>query len=357
MKQSEYPRLEEMLKCGCPFNGEMRDKAIQSIRHYAIQELIGTLESDYTDQELLELICNGMENYLVAYKTRPIFKNHLKSKLESWVKMIESSYNLPESAAVDLWPDYVTKDVGIDLVKALHNQTGSTKEALREAVSAQHKKTIQNGLRKLDPKLNESNGSVDTVPFRIGGHEMHVDIKCVPIPGTRGERSYYTPNTLHPLVMQLNVTQTAAMLMALQTAYDRCEYGTYCEDVALDIWCQLSEYCKERIRLVFTQNNADFGSFLDSLDQMLDDGRYPIFKTERMMAEGAPYDVQLDYASKTSRLCNLTLRIDDADISLQKKRIFKNHRDSWYCNISGDETSDKSRIIFTVNDVKTIEFA
>ena len=216
------------------------------------------------------------------------------------------------------------------------------------------KKTMQNSLRKLDPKLSEVAQPSDSAPFRIGGHAMHVDIHCEEIK-KRGDRSYYTPNTLHPLVFQFNVTQTAATLMALQNAYDRGEYGTYCSDVALDIWCQLTDYCKERIRLIFTLNNPEFKDFLDMLEQDLEAGRFPDFKTEYMMAEGATIQEQLDYAYKDTHKCNITLNKGGAVTTYQKIRIFKNDAHEYFFNFQKPESSAESTITFTLDDVKRIE--
>jgi len=218
LRQIEYPRLNKMLNCGCPFKKEMKAKTQQCIYDVAIKELYGAPESSFSDAQLRNSICVGMEGFLKSFRTRAIFKQELKSKLIAWIDAIEKTYGLSSNNSVEMWPDFVEKDVGIELVKLLHARyPGITKNDLSKSLGVS-KKTIQNYLRKLDPSLNESEQQTDSSPLRIGGHEMHVDIESEEVQ-LRGDRAYYTPNTLHPVVMQFNVTQVAATLMALQNAY------------------------------------------------------------------------------------------------------------------------------------------
>lgn len=353
MRQIEYPRLNKMLNCGCPFKKEMKAKTQQCIYDVAIKELYGAPESSFSDAQLRNSICVGMEGFLKSFRTRAIFKQELKSKLIAWIDAIEKTYGLSSNNSVEMWPDFVEKDVGIELVKLLHARyPGITKNDLSKSLGVS-KKTIQNYLRKLDPSLNESEQQTDSSPLRIGGHEMHVDIESEEVQ-LRGDRAYYTPNTLHPVVMQFNVTQVAATLMALQNAYDRVEYDSYCAEVAFDIWCQLSDYCKERIRLIFTENNPEFSAFVKMLDEDMDEGRYPVFKTEHLMAEDATKAEQIAYAYKASHVCNLTLRINGVTRTYQKIRILKNNAD-YICYSNDPETGEESRIPFTVGNVRHID--
>lgn len=353
MRQVEYPRLNAMLSCGCPFKKEMKAKAIQSIYRIAIEELYGYPETKFSDAQLRNSIGVGMEGFLTSFRTRAIFKQELKAKLVTWINAIENAYGLSPNDYDKMWPNFVEKDVGIELVKLLHARyPGITKNDLKESLGVS-KKTIQNYLRKLDPSLNESEHQPDSSPLRIGGHEMHVEIASEEVQ-SRGDRAYYTPNTLHPVVMQFNVTQVAATLMALQNAYDRVEYDSYCAEVAFDIWCQLSDYCKERIRLIFTENNPEFSAFVKMLDEDIDEGRYPVFKTEHLMAEDATKAEQIAYAYKASHICNLTLRTNGVTRTYQKIRIFKNDAD-YICYSNDPETGEESRIPFTVEDVRHID--
>lgn len=358
MPQIKYSRLYEMLTCGCPFQNEMKEKTIRQIYDNVAAELdfiCGRPGSTFSNAQLLDLICREMESFLFSYRTRPVFKQQLKEKLESWVKAIEAVYQLPSCEAVKAWPNYVEKDIGIALVKLLHKRNPSTtKSALTDSLKVD-KKTIQNNLRKLDPSLIEAPHATEPAPLRIGGQEMHVDIKVEKVPHSHGDHSYYTPNTLHPLVMQLNITQTAAVLMALQNAYDRSEYSTYCADVALDIWCQLSDYCKERIELIFTQNNPEFKVFLSMLNQEIEDGRYPEFKTERIMAESGTLTEQLEYACKTNHLCNIILKLDGDTVIRQKNRILKNNDDQYFCIDEYVANPEESMLSFTEANVKALE--
>lgn len=60
MNTERYPRLWEMLSCGCPFVQPERDKVMREIFHDAVSELAGRPEAEYTDTQLLTAVSAGM---------------------------------------------------------------------------------------------------------------------------------------------------------------------------------------------------------------------------------------------------------------------------------------------------------
>ena len=152
MEKLDYPRLKEILRCGCPFKGTLDSPVSQRLMAAIIAAMDETPESMYTDKELLSYICHGMEDCLISYPAQPIFKQQLKEKLTCWLKVIEMEYQVSLSGCTGYWPEYVSKDRGIKLIKALHKKSpGISKRKLADILGAD-KRTVQNDLRKLDPR-------------------------------------------------------------------------------------------------------------------------------------------------------------------------------------------------------------
>lgn len=231
-----YPRLRRMLSCGCPFLQPERDKVIREILDGAVSELADRPEAEYSDTQLLAAISAGMGAYLQSYRAQPVFKQKTREKLLEWIHAIGSGYHVELEDAQADWVIPVQRDSGVELVRLLHDRNGLTKRELADRLGVSSK-TVQSDLRRLAPSLCEEKPRKVPEPLRAAGHEMHVRIRCDEVPGSHGDRRYSTPDTLHPLVLQFNVTQVAAVLMALQQAYDNGIYGTYCLESAMDIWC------------------------------------------------------------------------------------------------------------------------
>ena len=324
MHRDRYQRLQRMLEAGCPFRSERAATVICNIREYAIAELVDETDSAYSDMQLLHSICAGMGRYLQSYQAQPVFKQRLREKLLLWLHEIEKVYHLSIEDPSAEWPLPIQQHSGVEMVKLLHARTGITKTELAEKMGVS-KKTIQNDLRRLDTTLYQGDALTPFEPLRLGGHEMHIKIRAENVAGSHGDQRYMTPNTLHPLVFQLNVTQVGAMLLALQQSYDNGIYGTYCLETALDLWCQLSEYCKDRIESVFASHNPDLQAFLEIINDELNNDRYPIFRAEREMLAEASESEQLLFACKVDKLCNITIKKNGVTTLYRKKRISKNN--------------------------------
>ena len=88
------------------------------------------------------------------------------------------------------------------------------------------------------------------MPLRVGGQALHVNVSdrriapdvCEDSEQKRGKQNvkkYQTWNTMHPITLQLNVTQLWTLFRAL-ALYHSKGY-TLGDDIAKDIWVQLRE--------------------------------------------------------------------------------------------------------------------
>ena len=110
MNTERYPRLWEMLSCGCPFVQPERDKVMREIFHDAVSELAGRPEAEYTDTQLLTAVSAGMGAYLQSYRAQPVFKQKIREKFLEWLHAIASKYHVElEDVQVD-WVIPVQRD-------------------------------------------------------------------------------------------------------------------------------------------------------------------------------------------------------------------------------------------------------
>ena len=135
--------------------------------------------------------------------------------------------------------DPLTGDTNIELVKMLHR--GATKEEIG--------KKLQITERAVQEKIAALNGK-RKMPLRVGGQALHVNVSdrriapdvCEDSEQKRGKQNvkkYQTWNTMHPITLQLNVTQLWTLFRAL-ALYHSKGY-TLGDDIAKDIWVQLRE--------------------------------------------------------------------------------------------------------------------
>ena len=130
------------------------------------------------------------------------------------------------------------------------------------------------------------NGAPDQEPWMLGNQRVRTKVET----RYEGHEMYvYTPDTLHPVVLQLNVTQAAFLMKALGRACDSDFLGKeIAENIAGEIWHQMSPYGKKQIRKQFIEESRitkctgyqessevdeaeKFGKFLLRLEQQYDD--------------------------------------------------------------------------------------
>ncbi len=300
----------------------------------------------------LQMIMEGMAAYLRGYLTSTVRRQGLWETCKNWVDRIAAELEIEEYDFSKEIPDPVTRDTGIALVKALHTSKGKTKEELSTELAVSEK-TIQTGLRALDPSL--SRGGSIPAPFRIAGQEMHVRITAEK--EEAGKYRYHTKNRLHPIALQLNTMQVGNLLRALQeidAAPDQPADNEVCRMIALDVWAQLSPAARTRLKGVYRSRYPEFGAFMDELETEVTTG-LPKFLPERDMEPYLEVRQQLEMAMKGQSRCSLTLRRDGEEICLQQVIIDWATGDESYLAIPADPDPDREKAVrFWLEEVKGI---
>lgn len=200
-------------------------------------------------------------------------KQRLWEVFNVWLAVMEKEYGF--SISRPLRPFLESEDGKlIQLLKGLHGTDGlgCEREPLCDTIGVKEK-TLRTYLKRL-------NGDLEDEPWTLGGQRVSTDVKI----RKDGRKRYtYTPDTLHPIVMQLNITQAAYLLKSLGIACDsRCYGNELSADLAYGIWSQLSPYAKKRIREAYVSEDrvtryvnrsaeeekeaAAFGAFLNKME-------------------------------------------------------------------------------------------
>ena len=203
-------------------------------------------------------ITAAVGEYILSYYAPASTKQQLYKALYTLCENIAKLCNIDNyEHYLAILPEPVSEDITISLIKALHDRKGITKEDFARLHTVDPR-TVQNRIQALD-------GNQKHKPLRIGGHSAHVPVAHFKESSHRDElQRYYTPNTMNPLVLQLNTIQVATLLQSLH--YNR-QKGNYIPlDLAIDIWSQLSSYTRSRVQEVFCRNDPDFAEFLKDID-------------------------------------------------------------------------------------------
>lgn len=257
------------------------------------------IDPQLDDRKAYQIIIEAISEYLYSFSTSTTIKRRLYDRLYAWCTHMGKQFCIDnyESYLEDI-PNQITTDLTIALVKELHSKAGISKLDLKDKYGVSEK-TAQVYLSRLSTKSCPN-------PLRIGGQAVYVPISHTEEKFRTDKRRYFTPNTMSPLIYQLNIMQVASLLQSLQLSYD---IGNNIPlDLAVDTWSQLSDYAKERIREIFCSRDPDFSVFIDMVEEAERSDTYRFMTESELMKRGeASWREQLDMAFKGGRSYNLTL--------------------------------------------------
>lgn len=310
-----------------------------------------------TNEDLLHTVIDGMADYLRAYPSPASYKQHLWDSCDSWIRRIAEVLGLDAGNLFELELSRpVARDLGIELVKALHDEGGKTKGKLAEDLHT-GQKTIQTELRALDPSLQKTGEKVR--PLRIAGQELHAKIEYRDqYQGDSAhsyERFFYMKERLHPLALQLNTHQVGTLLLSLYRRFDE-EESNLSYEMALDIWCQLSSYGQNRIEEIFGADDG-FRDFLDQIKAELAEGRLVAFHSEDELRDSLSHGELLMGLYKGAVECRIKTRQNGRTIELDSARIVSNGRNhnDWLA-IPWEEYPDQTNAVsFTTDDLVNVQ--
>lgn len=378
---TRYELAVEMLKSTKPFSRPVSDLKYTSRRRESREEIslcgilaknlgneaCGSEQCGRTQEDFnrcFEAINDSMQEYLDFYAASYSYKQCVRSKFYDWLIRIRETYEIEDDGlSVEDWDIKKEQDPAVALLKLFHRREGLSKEDIGNEMGILSR-AVQKNLRRLDPELCENEEEKKNIePFRIGGQPVKANI-CVSTEkiqsSEKSSRNYHHRrftmlNTIHPLVLQENLTQAAVLLMALS---DFCHKkgSAAAFSIAVDIWYQLSEYARNKIERFFTVDNRDFRDFLDEIKErtkMPDEGAQ-WFMTEREMLESYDFEsprFRLTMAAKVSqRRCDLSVMIDGQEEFLRNQEIRCDEDEFVAVGRDGKETRFKAEDVVCVKD-------
>ncbi len=336
-------------------------------------------------------LADAMNDYIIEYYSPASYKEKIRKDFEWWFTDVATLYGYSEEEAKEIFDEVVEKPIKmdiVDLIKQLHpnfNEYGEqyyvTKKDLRERykhnfrtkASARGNEPVdKNQDRTVMNMINRLSGKGKT--YYIGGQPVKVAVECIDERTNDDSRTvhseqqkirhYHTPNTLNPLILQANIFQVGTILEGLG-AENRNNNNNIALEIAVDIWCQLSDWCKSRIEDYFGNRSEEFREFLEDVKDFIDGERLLKFSPEKELLDQASIRDSLMLFSKNGTTFSM-VKYTDGDGNIKKifnKRvlIFSSGGKEKYCftdpndwNIDVDKIKGEKTIL-DFEQIKWIE--
>lgn len=172
----------------------------------------------------------------------------------------------------------------------------------------------ENGsIEKLPEKLWVDSRTIETDLARLRGNQDPIQICGRPFiinETTRSRGRLHCASTAHPLFLTENLTQVIAILKGLHHMAGDPMFARYAEASAAEVWELLSNYARERVRLVLTELLSEDASWLDGLEAASGS-----FTTERECSEGCSV---LLYCLKNGKTFCMEYRLENGKTAIYK---------------------------------------
>lgn len=311
------------------------------IKKICDEESKGTMAVDY--RSAFRILADAVSKYLLKYPATASARQVLYQHLFAWCESLGDQFHISNYDMIlsDI-PLPVERDLTIALAKELHARDGISKNDLAEKYGVSEK-TIQVSLRQLS-------GEGRYQPLRLGGQAVTVPVAYKEEKHRDDKRRFYTPNSMSPIIFQMNLMQVATLMQSFQMNYD--SGNNIPLDLAVDTWSQLSDYVKDRIREIFCQRDQSFSEFLDIVESEVNSDDYR-FMTESEMMDLKDISVseRLDLAYKGGMVCNLSLIAPHR--TKKNQRIIYDHDCHKFYAVPADDLS-ADRLYFSLDEVYMI---
>lgn len=201
------------------------------------------LENAMKDEELGRQMTAALNMALDRFPGTIEMQKNLRELFLQWLSQAKQHYPVELDGLNKITLDSEDAKV-VQLVKELHGPDGlGQKRTDLQNTLNMSEKTLRNYLDRLSGKDEDH-------PLRLGGQIVSAPVAIRE--NENREKYTYTPDALHPIILQLNMTQVAYLLKSLCIASDTGFYGhEITEDLAYGVWSQLTTYAQNRVEGVF----------------------------------------------------------------------------------------------------------
>ena len=333
----------------CPFDFDIEHKFIygDSGSKISIRACVDSYPNDsYCDinspRYVLETIIEIFNNYVISLPAPVRYKQRVSDMLCDWAKKIADRLGVSDYNVAGQMMEQYVPDLTVELIKSLHfnpedSDKGVTKQEIRDKYGIS-KRSIESYFSRLSGKDKKN-------PLRIAGQTVTTHVDAIEATGMASK--YYTQDTISPIFLPANISQLKTLLKGLYYE-SRMNRDPFAMTLAIDIWSQLSEYAKERIKKYYGRPDKNFNEFLCLVDSKSED----IFISYREeadyaddMAESENFMYILGYIEKHRYSCSIYF-IDESVDALQNVHVFYSSNKGGYVAVT--ETGE---VQFDPNDV------
>lgn len=233
--------------------------------------------SSFSDENAWECITTCMEYYLDDCQFSNSIKKKIRRDFVNWLRNIAFDLKISNDILTKSISVLVAEDATIGIIKELHysKEKRITKSTLAQKLQISEK-TAKDIINKLD-KNNHKN------ELKIAGQKVVLDIDSEYKFDTElGVRSRYfsAKSTVNPVFLQFNISQIFTLLNGCKCSYSS-EDRNMSLYVAMEIWDQLSDYTKSRIKSFYGKKDSDFADFLADIEAELSSYEIHSYKSDR----------------------------------------------------------------------------
>ena len=253
--------------------------------------------------KIYKTMLTGSKPYSMSSQTGYEESEYLPLTIKSCVQ----AYMGSKDTAIELFKDFVSflKGKGVDVPPVLFPPVPVSNTFERLMFIAKYLQGEDGRISNLHDILWVSERQIETDLGRLRGMDDPIQIcgRKFFIPDTeRRDGRIRFQSTAHPLFLAEDLTQILVMLKGLKEMSTDPLYRPYAEETAAEIWEQLSDYAKERIRFVMQELMPEDFAWYESLQTPQDSNRFRTEETvSRIHNHGA--GVMLDCIKNGKSFC------------------------------------------------------
>lgn len=341
--------IMQLLGETCPFEHDIEHKVIYgdngskiSLRACVDSYPIDSYCDINSPRHVLETIIEIFNSYVISLPSPVRYKQRVSDMLCEWAKQISDKLHVSDYDVAGQMMEQYVPDLTVELIKSMHfnpedSNKGVTKQEIRDKYRIS-KRSIESYFSRLTGKDKKN-------PLRIAGQTVTTHVDAIEVTGMASK--YYTQDTISPIFLPANISQLKTLLKGLYYE-SRMNRDPFAMTLAIDIWSQLSEYAKERIKKYYGRPDRNFNEFLNLVDSKSQD----IFISYREesayaddMAESENFMYILGYIEKHGYRCSIYF-IDETVDTLQNVRVFYSSKKGAYVAVT-----ENGEVCFDPNDV------
>lgn len=341
--------IMQVLSETCPFDFDIKDKLIYGDHgsKISIRACVdGYPEDSYCDinspHDVVDTIIEIFNCYVVSLPSPVRYKQRVSDMLRDWAKKIADKLGVSDyDVAGEMMEQYVP-DLTVELIKSLHfnpedSNKGVTKQELRNKYGV--------SIRTIESYFSRLSGKDRKKPLAIAGQTVTTQVNAIESAGMASK--FYTEDTISPIFLPANITQLKTLLKGLYHE-SRVNEDPFAKPLAIDIWSQLSEYAKERIKKYYGRPDEKFNEFLTLVDSNCHD-IFVFYRKESDyaddMKESKNRTDQLGYIEKAGYSCSIYFHDETVD-TLQNVRIFYSTKKGGFVAVT-----ENGEVPFDSNDI------